>query len=198
MKRLALSAAAAAVLALCGTAAAAPPPALDASQLAAARCGAASAPLVDVVFGLRDDYDSGFGGTWADDTILRHLRVWQVAGGYCAISADVGAFATFPGASPSGASTVSAGVRGVLDGGYRSTVFQGTFAPSAYPTRGYLGTFDLGCDVDPGCGGAHPTPAAYFSSTSGFDLAWWGWIYRAGRHGTWLNASTGSAGDVTG
>lgn len=197
MRRLMPAVALAAALALCGTAVAAAPPQLDGSQLAASRCGAHSAPLVNVVYGLTNDYDSAVGGgAWANDSIRRHLQIWQVDGGYCATAQDVGLFTTFAGTSPSGAATVSAGVHGVIDGGYRSTVFQGAFAPGAYATHGYLGSFDVACAT--GCGGAHPTPTAYFSSTSGFDLAWWGWIYRAGSHGTWLNAVGGNVGDVTG
>jgi hypothetical protein len=38
----------------------------------------------------------------------------------------------------------------------------------------------------------------YFSSTSGFNLDWWGWIYHSGSNGTWVNAISSSSGDITG
>ena len=46
------------------------------------------------------------------------------------------------------------------------------------------------------CPGLVDWTAQYFSSTSGYDLAWWGWEYRAGRHGTWVNALSGNSGDI--
>ncbi len=195
MKRSILLAAAlvAAALTLAGTASAGAGP---------GQCGAAGAPLVNVTYRLLHDADSGYGGNaWAMDTIFRHLRIWQVDGGYCAVAQDVGAFTTLAGTSPSGASTVSAGIRGILDGGYRTTVFQGTFAPGSYDTHGYLGAFDLGCDASFVCPGAAPNPAAYFTTTSGLGLDWWGWTYRTARNGTWVNAvdvPAPGAGDVTG
>jgi hypothetical protein len=36
----------------------------------------------------------------------------------------------------------------------------------------------------------------YFEPGYGFSFDFWGWIYRAGRDGTWVNASTGSSGDI--
>jgi hypothetical protein len=177
-------------------------PSLDASQLATSKCAPTGAAVVNVLYGLKNDYDSGYAGNaWANDTILRHLRVWPTGGGYCAIAQDVGVFTTFAGPSPSGLSTVSAGVVGVLTGGYRSTVFTGTFTPSAYATSGYLGTFDLACTSASNCPGARPSPLAYFTGAVGFDLTWWGWAYATRSHGTWVNSidtTAATGGDITG
>ncbi|MHB8643256.1 MAG: hypothetical protein ACYDA3_10270 [Gaiellaceae bacterium] len=158
--------------------------------------------LVDVHYTLLNDADSGFAGNaWAMDTIKRHLRIWQNDDGtYCAVAEDKGTFTTLAGPSPSGFSTVEAGITGKLKGGYVTTDFSGTFAPS-YATHGDLGTFDLACDTSFNCPGVHPSPLSYFSTTSGFDLAQWGWLYRAGDHGTWLNAlgvAAADSGDITG
>jgi hypothetical protein len=177
-------------------------PTLDVSQLATSQCAPSGAAVVDVYYGLKNDYDSGYAGNaWANDSILRHLRVWPTIGGYCGIVQDAGVFSTFAGPSPSGLSTVSAGILGVLGGGYRSTVFTGTFAPSAYATSGYLGTFDLACTSASNCPGARPSPLKYFTGTSGFDLAWWGWQYVTRAHGTWVNSidtTAATGGDITG
>jgi hypothetical protein len=36
----------------------------------------------------------------------------------------------------------------------------------------------------------------YLEAGAGFQFDWWGWIYRAGRNGVWVNASEGSSGDI--
>ena len=159
--------------------------------------------VVDVHYTLVNDYDSGFAGNqWANDTIDRHLRIWQQSdGSFCAQIEDHGKFVTFAGASPSGATTVPAGVKGDLEGGYITSNIAGAFAPS-YATHGNLGTFDLQCNAAGICPGARPSWASYFSgSVTADEFSQWGWIYHAGKNGTWLNqddvAPTGS-GDITG
>lgn len=200
MKLLAVALAA---LALPLAAVASPGLRLDRQAISSQQCTSGGAALlVNVHYTLVNDYDSGFAGNaWANDTILRHLRIWQGSGGtFCVQVADAGWFATFAGVSPSGTSTVSAGVRGVLDGGYVTTFFSATYAPTL-PTRGYLGAFDLQCDAAFVCPGAHPSYLSYFSSTSGDSQAHWGWIYHAGAHGTWLNqdgVAPAAGGDITG
>ena len=157
--------------------------------------------MVNVHYQLTNDYDSGVGGNaWANDTIKRHLQVFDLGGGmYCAVVNDHGSFVTFAGASPGGTGTVSAGIRGEMNGGYTTTVFSGTPNPSpAYKTRGNLGSFDLQCTDAYNCPGAHPGYWSYFSSTSGDDLASWGWTYHTAKNGDWTNASTGNSGDITG
>lgn len=201
MKRVVLAAAFVALL-LPMTAIGGPGLRLDRQDLSAQQCRSdGSAKVVDVVYALVNDYDSGFAGNaWANDSVLRHLEIWRGGdGAYCARASDVGAFTTFAGPSPSGASTVAAGVRGILNGGYVTTFFTGAFAPS-YATHGYLGTFDLQCTSVSACPGAHPSYLSYFSSTAGDSLAQWGWIYHAGRHGTWLNQDdvpAAASGDIT-
>lgn len=192
-----------AALALAANATASPGLKLDRQAIGTHVCDAPGAALlVDVRFTLVNDYDSGFAGNaWANDTIDRHLRVWSEQDGtYCAVTDDHGSFVTFAGPSPSGLSTVPAGIRGKLEGGYATTMFSGTFAPSL-ATRGSLGTFDLACTDAYTCPGAHPSYRSYFASTAGDDLAGWGWIYHAGRNGTWLNeagVSASDGGDITG
>jgi hypothetical protein len=98
---------------------------------------------------------------------------------------------------------VDAGVTGDIAGGYVSTFFTGTFSQGAYATHGDLGTFDLHCTDANNCPGAHPTPQSYFSSTTGFDLRHWGWIYHASNatgQSVWLNQDNvpaASSGDIS-
>ncbi len=182
-------------------------PALDKSNIAGAQCrttGPGTKGLVNVTYTLVNDYDSGYAGNaWANDTIHRRLRIWRTSTNtFCAQVRDSGTFTTFAGTSPSGMSTVSAGVPGRMNGGYVTTFFTGTYAPGAMPTHGDLGTFDLQCTDASNCPGAHPSYQSYFSSTSGDDLAHWGWIYKAkSHHGTWLNqddSTPATGGDITG
>lgn len=176
---------------------------LDKKALGSKACKAdGSKMVVNVHYTLTNDYDSGFAGNaWANDTIDRQLRIWQLpAGTFCVQVADEGKFVTFAGPSPSGLSTVAAGVKGKLEGGYVSTIFSGTFTPTL-PVRGNLGSFDLQCDASFNCPGAHPSFVSYIAGSSGFDLTQWGWIYKAGHNGTWLNqlgVAAAASGDITG
>lgn len=196
------------VLALPLTSLASPGLKLDRKDLSKKQCkvdGAKAKQLVDVHFKLVNDFDSGFAGNaWANDTIDRQLRIWGLSDGtFCAVVSDHGKFVTFAGPSPSGSSTVAGGIKGELEGGYVTTFFTGTYAPTL-PTHGNLGTYDLMCVDANTCPGGLDRPSAfnssYFSSTSGPDLAQWGWIYHAGRHGTWLNQDDvlpANGGDIT-
>ena len=205
MKRITMLVVAAAALALAAAASASPGLRLDRHDISAAQCtsGGGAKQVVDVLYTLKNDADSGFGGNyWANDTIFRHLRIWsETDGTYCVQVADLGTFVTYAGTSPSGTSTVSAGVRGIIDGGYVTTDVVGTFAPTL-STHGYVGTYDLQCDASGNCPGSAISWASYFSSvTSSHAFAQWGWIYRAGRHGTWLNqddVAAADSGDITG
>src|SRR5262249_8502478 len=132
----------------------------------------------------------GFGGNiWADDSVDRHLRIWsQSDGKYCAQIEDHGKFVTYAGTSPGNSGTVDAGVTGNLEGGYITSNIVGTFSASAYATRGNLGTFDLECNGTDTCPGERPSWKSYFSPlTSASEFSQWGWIYHAGKNGTWLN-----------
>jgi hypothetical protein len=169
------------------------------TELNAAACGGTE--IIDVAQTVLNDADSGFGGNaWAVDNYTRHIKVFQLLDGtFCATTHYEGTFTTNAGTSPSGSSTVSPGITGTIIGGYRATQFSGTLLASPpYPTHGNIGTFDYMCDLTFTCPGYVDWLTLYFSSTSGFNLDWWGWIYHGGSNGTWVNASTGSTGDITG
>ena len=184
---------------------------LNWDNIAGSQCRSGTAKqIVNVSFTLTNDYDSGFAGNaWANDSITRNLRVWQIGSGsaatFCAQTSDRGTFNTFAGTSPSGSAHVDAGVTGDLAGGYVSTFFTGTYDPTAslYSTHGDLGTFDLQCTDANNCPGAHPSPLSYFSSTAGFDLRHWGWIYHADNatgQSVWLNqdnVTAANSGDIS-
>ena len=116
---------------------------------------------------------------------------------------------TVAGNSPQNTSpSIAAGITGTLHGGYRA-LFSGTLVSNpAQPAQGHLGTFDYGWDgTDAGAYNLHTFdwPMVYFG-TDNLNLYWWGWIYRAPGHGTWVNACgvgeqgntacPGNAGDI--
>lgn len=181
-----------AAMVLAPAAIAAPGLQLDKQDLTAKQCGDHAKQVVNVHFTLQNDPDSGFAGNnWATDTIDRQLRIFQVADGYCAVVTDHGTFVTLAGTSPSGASDVTAGVTGELEGGYVTSIASGPLDGSQ-PTHGDLGTFDALS--------SHPSFATYDSNWD-VNLAQWGWIYHAGKHGTWLNqddVAAADSGDITG
>jgi hypothetical protein len=157
--------------------------------------------IVSVNYTLKNDYDSGVAGNaWANDTINRHLQIVDLGNGtYCALIDDNGSFVTFAGPSPAGTATVSAGIKGQIDGGYMTTDFTGTLNPSpAYKTHGNLGTFNLMCTDANTCPGAHPSFLSYFNGSPSWDYASWGWRYHTAKNGNWVNAMTGNTGDITG
>jgi len=154
--------------------------------------------VVNVNYTLTNDYDSGVhGNAWANDTINRHLQVWQAGSGqYCALVNDTGSFVTFAGDSPNGTGSVAEGVTGRINGGYTTTVFSGTFNPSR-ATKGNLGSFDLQCTSAYDCPGAHPSFLDYFNPGVSYDLATWGWTYHTAQNGDWLNSDAADTGDIT-
>jgi hypothetical protein len=181
---------------------------------AALHAGATSCPngtlVINAVQKVIGDTDSGFGGGWATDDFVRQIKVVKLsATTFCATVSYEGNFTTYAGISPSGTSTVGPDVVGSFQGGYTSTIFTGTLNPApavvggtsngvALRTKGSIGTFDYGCDVNFNCPGYFDWVAAYFTTSAGFDLSWWGWIYHGGHNGTWVNQIAGSTGDITG
>jgi hypothetical protein len=161
--------------------------------------------IINVTQKIRNDADSGFGGYWANDNYTRSIKVWQTAPNtFCAVTTYNGQFTTYAGISPEGTGKVGAGVTGTFNGGYTSTVFTGTLlSPPLKSTHGNIGTFDYACVLSVNntvstCPGYVDWTTFYFSSPPGFALATWGWQYTTCNNGSWINASTGSTGDITG
>jgi hypothetical protein len=177
---------------------AAPGPTLNfGSELSADQCGGGQ-PLIDANIEDLNVADTAVSGAvWALDASKQSIRIWETApGSFCVILSSEGSFASFAGPSINGTGTVSAGVTGPLEGGFR---FRGTgvFAPTV-PTHGFVGTFDWRCDQAGNC----PTPAGfstlYFSSFHLTSFDWYGFIYHGGTHGTAVQSIDGNSGDITG
>jgi len=186
------------------TALAVPPPdKLDHHSTTPQACaGDGATILANITEDVLNVIDSGFGGNWwAHDDLNRHFQIWQVAeNDYCVAVGDTGMSTTYAGTSPSGYSTVSEGVTGSIVGGYVVSV-HGTFNAGNLPTDGYLGTFDRECDPDTSsCPGFYQTWTNYFETGFTWDYVDWGWVYKAGNNGTWLNqdnVAAADSGDIT-
>jgi hypothetical protein len=150
--------------------------------------------IVNVTYGLYNDADSGFFGNWATDSLNRHLQIFDVGGGsFCALVNDTGSFVTTGPLSPENGVALSPGITGVINGGYVTSHFTGTFDPSGsglYATHGNLGSFDATL--------AHPSFLSYFSTNGAWTQPSWGWTYHTAQNGDWVNALTSSFGDITG
>jgi len=176
---------------------------VDWSQLTSSACrpqGPQQGKLkVAVNFDVTNDADSKVGGgnAWAMDSYKKQILVWDLGDDqYCAVVKYLGTFDTIAGDSPQGTGTVGDDVRGHMQGGYRAT-FTGTFDPQL-PTNGNIGPYDYTCNPDfSGCN-YFDWLGAYFSSYADFDQPYWAWFYNTRTNGSWLNASTGNQGDITG
>lgn len=155
--------------------------------------------VVNVVQKVLNSVDSGTGGYWAFDDYIRQIQVVQTGpSSFCATVQYQGSFTTAAGTSPGSSGAVGAGVVGTFQGGYVSTIFTGTLK-TGVRTKGSIGTFDYQCDISGNCPGAVSWPTLFFNGIVGFDIGgWWGWVYHAGNNGSWVNASTGNSGDITG
>jgi hypothetical protein len=163
-------------------------------------CEAKGAPVVSVSQRVTGDIDSGFNGGWAIDTYTRRIQVWNVGDDvYCAVVRYSGTFDAIESAPSPGQGTDSVldgDEDGNMVGGYRATI-EGTLRPDLqWDDRGHVGEFDYACSAPRVCPGAVNWVDQYFAAGYDFTYEFWGWVYRAGRHGTWVNANTGSSGDI--
>lgn len=170
------------------------------SQVNPSMCsGKVGSPVINITEKITNDIDSGFFGNWAFDNNNRQIQVWKTdasENSYCAVVRYEGKFSAPEGApSPQTGVTLTNDVNGTFQGGYRAT-FEGTLAPEV-KTKGSIGTIDYACEAldSTGCNRVNWL-SEYFPGYSGFTYGWWGWIYHGGSHGTWINSSIGSFGDI--
>lgn len=174
-------------------------------QLSAASCvGKVGSPVINVTEKVINDVDSGVAGNnWAFDNYNRHIQVWRTgtktSDTFCALVTYEGTASAVEGQiGPGGTGLIGPDVSAEMKGGYRSTIFTGSLlSPALWPTRGSVGVVDYECTAIDGTG-CNPVSWVdkYFSTTSGFDLEWWGWFYYGGTHGNWLNSSQGTFGNI--
>jgi hypothetical protein len=149
---------------------------------------------------VRNAADRGLAGNvWALADYTRYIAVIQTGPAtYCAALTYVSGSFTTTGNGPSpglSSRTLRSGISGIIGGGYRTTTFIGTWAPSV-PTSGSIGTYDYGCDASGDCPGYVDWTSLFFSSTVGFTANWWGWIYSTSANGLWVQRADITYGDI--
>lgn len=152
--------------------------------------------VINVSDKITDNPDSGEAGNiWALDNVNRQIQVREVSvDTFCVVVQYQGKFVTVAGRSPGDTDNIGAGITGNMHGGYRVTI-TGTLKSDLPRTRGNIGSFEY----DPAVSEFFIRSWAnkYFENGWTYSFAYWGWIYRAGKNGTWVNASTGNEGDIT-
>lgn len=74
-----------------------------------------------------------------------------------------------------------------MHGGYRATFNGDLKTTPLWKTHGSVGTVDYGCDITGATCNYVSWIEKYFDNVTDFAQPWWGWIYKTGRHGVWLN-----------
>lgn len=182
-------------------------------QLSKSACGKnLGNPVIDVTQKVQNDADSGVAGNyWAFDYYARHVTVWQIATGvesapntYCAIVTYDGKFYTVPGQIgpqdiPPGAlinTSTNEPVNGDMSGGRRATIVGTLLLTPSWTTHGSVGTTNYQCNITGVCLGAISWPGQYFTGGYTYNDDWWGWQYKGGSHGMWINSSEGNTGNI--
>jgi hypothetical protein len=188
-----------ALIGITGTVTAAPNTPLWATEVNPTQCDKVGSPIINVHHDVVNDTDSGLGGYWAFDTYSRHIQVWATGSNdtYCAVVSYHGRFDAQAGQnSPGNTGVLDGDEDGTMQGGYRATIVGDLLAAPLWPTNGNAGSFDYMCELPHTCPGAVNWVDQYFAEGWSFTYNWWGWTYRAGRHGVWVNSSDDNSGDI--
>lgn len=154
--------------------------------------------LVNTTQSITNDVDSGNHGNWAIDNYSRHIQVWQDGTTYCAKVDYNGTFNAPAGVlSPENGAPITQAITGTMIGGYTGSIvgikkdspniptsvdYQGSISTGAIPVSWLAATFDSGY--------------VFTYLNNGND---WSWTYTTtgnNPHSTWINAGTGSHGDI--
>lgn len=176
-------------------------------QLSKSSCGDnLGNPVINVTQKVQNDVDSGEAGNyWAFDYYNRRITAWSTGvNKYCAIVTYDGKFYAVPGQvgpgnNPLGAlinTPTNAPVNGDMSGGRRAIITGTLLTTPAWPTNGNVGTTNYQCDLSGTCLGVISWPGQYFNSGYNYNDAWWGWQYKGGSHGTWINSVDGNSGNI--
>lgn len=175
------------------------------NQLSKSKCENPSRnPVINVTQKVQNDVDSGDNGYWAFDYYTKHITVWStsVANTYCAIVTYNGNFYAVPGQVGPGASgelintPTNTPVNGDMSGGYRAVITGTLLSSPLWSASGNVGTTNYKCDIGNNCPGRFSWLGQYFNSSPGFAYSWWGWQYKGGSHGTWINSIDVDSGNI--
>ena len=158
-------------------------------------------PDVNVTQEVVNDIDSGHNGYWAYDDYRRVIQMWEVGDGeFSAIVQYDGDFEAVEGQSEPGkgaTGTLDGDEEGTLHGGYAASITGEFKEEPDWPTHGFVGTTDYEGDVESGTRpGAVQWDLQYLNNVN-FSFDWWGWVYRGGQYGTWVNAIDKDCGNIS-
>lgn len=156
--------------------------------------------VVNVEQEVVNDVDSGNNGHWAYDDYRRHIQMWEVdAGEHVAVVQYNGHFDAIEGKTEPGEGydgTLDGDEEGVMLGGYAASLAGSFLDDPNWPTRGFVGTTDYEGEPDGDIPGYISWQDQYLDDP-GFSYQWWGWIYRGGKYGTWVNAANKDCGNIS-
>jgi hypothetical protein len=180
-------------------------------------------PVLDVVYTVANDEDSGLQGYWALDEYTSYIHLYQItkgkdAGTYFGTQTFLGSFYTVqgavsPGSLPSPLTTEQTPGFGSFQGGIVFYI-NGTFTPGANPVTGSLGLKNFGGTTADllkqtyGAGQTGPTSAfdwttTYFAASPVVSEPTWGFYYvldkplqGSGTTNDWCNFAAGNTGDI--
>lgn len=156
--------------------------------------------VVNVNQAVVNDVDSGNSGYWAIDDYRRHIQMWEVGDGeFVAIVQYNGHFDSIEGKTEPGETEygeLGGDESGVMLGGYAASLTGEFMDDPAWETHGFVGTFDYEGETDGSIPGYVSWHNQYLNDP-GFEFDWWGWIYRGGRYGTWVNAMGKDCGNIS-
>jgi hypothetical protein len=170
-----------------------------ASEVNAAQCEGGKL-VINVTHKVINGRDSGEAGNyWAYGNYDRQIQVWDRGDGtFCAIGRYIGLIETVAGRSPGDTDDIAAGITGSFQGGFRMIVTGTLRASPDNKSKGNIGTFDHNWNGVDATGLAEWNwIGSYFEAGYARAYEFWGWIYRAGDNGTWINAGSGNQGDIT-
>lgn len=160
-------------------------------------------PVVTVIQEVVNDIDSGHNGFWAHDDYRRLIQMWEVGDGeFVAVVQYNGQFEAVGGQNEPGKNadgTLEGDEDGLIHGGYAASLKGELQDDPNWPTHGFVGTFDYEGDVHAGTRpGAVRWDYQYLVPDSvTFEFEWWGWVYRGGDDGTWVNAVDEDCGNIS-
>ena len=170
------------------------------NELAPAKCNPVGDPVINVVEKVKNDADSGQAGNyWAFDNYTRNIKVWNtsVPGTYCATVKYEGEFKAVAGQrSPGNTGILTGKEKGEIKGGRRATIVGALLQNPAWPSKGFVGSYDYQGDVNGNIPGYVSWLAQYFAPGYSYNDDWWGWIYKGEQSGAWINAASGNFGDI--
>jgi hypothetical protein len=175
--------------------------------------------LINITRKISGSLDSGTGNSdygnayWATSNYIQQIQVVEIGTDeFCARVTTRGDFESVGGDGPgcseedncgTADGRLEASVVGTFQGGATQIIY-GVFNPGQNRTKGSIGKYDADCNPEtglcPGGGGSvfNSWIDDYYEAGFRRTYLWWGWVYHGGNNGSWVNATGGNQGNITG